>query len=275
MNHTPHTQDHHEHTHNHNYSSANEEFFNNQAETYENKPQAQELARRISKAMRETYPSLFDEDQTSLLDYACGPGLVSRELCAYVKSIVGVDISQGMVDRYNVRVANQGIPPEEMRAVKVELKGDGSELDGARFDVIIVSISLSLSQSLLLLTWNMEHSPYGTDNTLYALCSSIQCVAAYHHFASVDETTRILGSFLKPGGSLLVADIVNDGSDKNPLGHFGHVVAHTAGFSEEEMQRLVEGAGLEDFKFTIAIPNVRLHETDVQIFLAKAVRPQT
>lgn len=46
-----------------------------------------------------------------------GPGLNSRVLAPFVKSIVGVDISQEMVDRYNKRVENQGIPREEMRAI--------------------------------------------------------------------------------------------------------------------------------------------------------------
>lgn len=43
-----------------------------------------------------------------------------------------------MVERYNQRVADQGIPPEEMRAVCVDLHQDNSELEGTRFDVIVV-----------------------------------------------------------------------------------------------------------------------------------------
>ena len=35
----------------------------------------------------------------------------------------------------------------------------------------------------------------------------LQCCASYHHSPSIPETTRALASFLKPGGSLLVADI--------------------------------------------------------------------
>lgn len=65
-------------------------------------------------------------------------GLISKELAPYAKSIVGVDISQGVVDRYNLSVSNQGIPPEEMRAVCAELKGGDEELDGLKFDVITV-----------------------------------------------------------------------------------------------------------------------------------------
>lgn len=59
-------------------------------------------------------------------------------LASHVKSILGVDISAGMVRQYNTRMANQGIPPEEMRAVCVELEGTTEELDGMKFDVIVV-----------------------------------------------------------------------------------------------------------------------------------------
>jgi hypothetical protein len=43
-----------------------------------------------------------------------------------------------MVDQYNTRVQNQGIPYDEMKAICVELKGEEGELDGAKFDVIVV-----------------------------------------------------------------------------------------------------------------------------------------
>lgn len=69
-------------------------------------------------------------------------GLVSRALAPHARVLVGVDVSQGAVDRYNLRVANQGIPPAEMRAVCAELQGNAQELaalGGERFDVVIVS----------------------------------------------------------------------------------------------------------------------------------------
>ena len=56
--------------------------------------------------------------------------MVSQQLCQYVKTIVGVDISQVSVDRYNTQAANQGLAPDEMRAICSELKGDPGELDG-------------------------------------------------------------------------------------------------------------------------------------------------
>ena len=66
-------------------------------------------------------------------------GLVSQQLCQYVKSVVGVDISQASVDLYNTQASNQGLGPEEMRAVCTELKGEPDELNGLKFDIIVVS----------------------------------------------------------------------------------------------------------------------------------------
>jgi len=66
-------------------------------------------------------------------------GLVSKELVPHVKSILGVDISQGMVDQYNKRVQDEGIPLEKMHAVRCEIEGKDGELDDSKFDVIFVS----------------------------------------------------------------------------------------------------------------------------------------
>ena len=72
--------------------------------------------------------------------YYLHTGLVSRELAPHAKRILGVDISQGMVDQYNLRVANQGISSDEMRAVAVQLKGEDGELENQKFDVVVVRI---------------------------------------------------------------------------------------------------------------------------------------
>lgn len=62
---------------------------------------------------------------------------MSRNLAPYTRQIVGIDISQGMVDYYNQRVFNQGIPSDQMRAICV---GDEErELGDQKFDVIVVS----------------------------------------------------------------------------------------------------------------------------------------
>ncbi|KAF7298429.1 Methyltransf-11 domain-containing protein [Mycena kentingensis (nom. inval.)] len=123
---------------------------------------------RIIDALLDAYP--FNES-TSILDSACGKGLISRGLAPHCGSIVAVDNNQASVDDFARRISNQGIPPEEMHVVCAQLEGNDSELDGQKFDVVV-------------------------------------CSAAYHHLESIPNTTRILAFFLKPGGHLLVVDFL-------------------------------------------------------------------
>jgi cyclopropane fatty-acyl-phospholipid synthase-like methyltransferase len=64
---------------------------------------------------------------------------MSRHFARYTKKIIGVDASQGMVDHYNQYVSNQGIPPDQMYAVRVQLTGANTDLHGQKFDIIVVS----------------------------------------------------------------------------------------------------------------------------------------
>ncbi|EKM56093.1 uncharacterized protein PHACADRAFT_122275 [Phanerochaete carnosa HHB-10118-sp] len=226
----------HNHNHTHDYAGENQKHYDATAQQYDARQDVQELARRLREAMIKTHPSLFDEEHTTVMDYACGTGALSRELSPYVKSILGVDISQGMVDQYNTRVSNQGISPEEMRAVCVEIKGNGDEFEGVKFDLITCSMS-------------------------------------YHHFSSTTDTTKLLTSFLKPGGSLLIVDIMKDeqGQDVTPE-HYKHIVAHRGGFAESEIRGVFEESGLSDFLFTPAT-KAKMHGREVSIFIATGKKP--
>ncbi|GBE82817.1 Uncharacterized methyltransferase [Sparassis crispa] len=224
-------------SHGHNYADANKQYFNETAQKWHAHPEAQEMARRLTAAMKSTYPTLFDEERTTVLDFACGTGLISRELCADTTSIVGVDISSGTVDQYNLRASNQGLAPEEMRAICVDLKGTEGELDGAKFDVVV-------------------------------------CASSFHHFSSVKDVMRTLVFFLKPGGSLLVTDVMKD-ADESELfpQNVHHIVAHPHGFDKSDMRKVFEGAGLSDFRFTSAF-SAKFHGKDVKCFLAKGVKQE-
>jgi hypothetical protein len=50
-----------------------------------------------------------------------------------------------MVDQFNLSVSNQGIPPEEMRAVCCDLTVAPDQLDGMKFDVVVVRPRLQRS----------------------------------------------------------------------------------------------------------------------------------
>ncbi len=99
-------------------------------------------------------------------------GLLETTLIAHCKSIQGVDISQGMVDQYNKRAGTLGVT-SKMSAVAYELKDLPEELEGRKFDVVLVRTS----------AWAPKPS-LRTDMHL-------QCTMAYHHFESTDEITRI------------------------------------------------------------------------------------
>ncbi len=73
------------------------------------------------------------------------------------------DISQGMVDQYNKRAETLGIT-SKMSAIAYELNGLPEELEGCKFNVVLVRTS----------TWAPK-LPFRTD--MYS-----QCTMTYHHF---------------------------------------------------------------------------------------------
>jgi hypothetical protein len=45
-----------------------------------------------------------------------------------------------MVENFSKRISDNGISPEEMSVVCADLKGEESELDGEKFDVVVVRV---------------------------------------------------------------------------------------------------------------------------------------
>lgn len=108
---------------------------------YETIPKVEEVTTSIYESILTHHP--FDKETTVVMDYACGTGLISKGLIPHSKEVIGVDISQGMVDFYDSRAREIGYELERMRAVCVELKEDDPVLDGQKFDVIAVRVSIA------------------------------------------------------------------------------------------------------------------------------------
>ena len=92
--------------------------------------------------------------------------------------------------------------------------------------------------------------------------------------SDINETTRILATFLKPGGSLLIADFLKDSGtrpmDDTMLEPFKHVVAHKGGFAEAEMRATFEQAGLGNFECDVITQvTIPVIEVEADCFLAK------
>ncbi|KAI0781452.1 S-adenosyl-L-methionine-dependent methyltransferase [Trametes elegans] len=221
----------------HDIVEANRAYFDENAEKFEEQhPEARQVGLNSVNAMREAYPALFDKARTEVMDFACGTGLVSQALRPHVKHVTGVDISQASVDFYNKQAAEKGVA-DDIHAVCAELKGEPGELGGAKFDLVT-------------------------------------CCASYHHFPSIDDTTRLLASFLKPGGTLLVVDLAAtpDGQELVPATHH-HLVPHTHGLTEDQMRAAFEGAGLTGFEMREAHTTMTKVFGNTKWFLARGVKP--
>lgn len=160
--------------------------------------------------------------------YVCHPPSIhladiSKALAPYITQSIGVDISESMVNEYNVGASNQGIPASEMHAVVGNLISPSA------------SPSASLSGPEF---FNFDIAAVGL---------------GFHHFTDPALASKRLGERLKTGGTLLIIDFLPHGHDHS-LNHkemeeYG--VTHM-GFSEDDVKRLFEGAGVgQDFEYVV------------------------
>lgn len=79
----------------------------------------------------------------------------------------------------------------------------------------------------------------------------------------------LVSTYLNPGGSLLVADLVHGGSTHEIFPENSrHIVAHKGGFTEEDIRSTFEKAGLKNITFEITA-RVRHAGHSVDLFLAR------
>ena len=117
------------------------------------------------------------EPQAKMLDYACGDGLPSCTLKTHLKTCIGVDVSAGMLAKYNETAARLGLGPEEMIAVRGDLFADPVE-----------PTDPPLPEERL------------RDFDLVAICMAL------HHMEDIQLAISKLVQRLRPGGTLLVID---------------------------------------------------------------------
>ena len=142
-----------------------------------------------------------DEEQqpkeVKLLDYACGTGLMAECLAPYVTVTRGIDLSTTMVESFNKKHLSLGIPAEKTHAVVGDLFTDpvDSMFEGEEW-------------------WGFDIVSVG---------------AAFHHFEGPVEAARRLKERLRPGGVVLISDMLEGGDVPVKEGEGGE------GGSEEEI----------------------------------------
>ncbi|KAI9892416.1 MAG: hypothetical protein M1814_001373 [Vezdaea aestivalis] len=184
-------------------TELNKQFFDTIAGSYKESPRVTKLHEDLAKEVRAHLDWLGidwvdpeKEEGSSktvrVFDYACGPGHMSKIFLPFATSVVGADLSTGMVEQYN-RVANeQGLEPMEMKAVQGDLLSTppSTSLDGSEFH----------------------------DFDL-ALCS-----LAFHHFNDFTlAASRLVERVKKGTGKVLVIEFVPGGAED----HGGHGAGHT------------------------------------------------
>ncbi|KAL8792792.1 MAG: hypothetical protein Q9195_004605 [Heterodermia aff. obscurata] len=178
--------------------------------------------------------------RVSLLDYACGTGLVSRALGPYVDSIQALDLSANMVARYKDLAASSPL---------VSVKDATARVGNILTDELA----------------NEELHGF----SIAAIC------AALHHVESPALAIRRLAGRLRSEGALLVIDFVEDGVQTQHDSPAEHTI-HKHAFSKDEMKEMMEDAGLVDFEWKempgkVALRMDENHPVFRTMFLARAV----
>lgn len=108
--------------------------FDTDAATWEDVPRRLTLVRDVAAAIRRQIPLT---PQTDMLDFACGTGLVSMQLHPFVRSIVGMDSSKGMLDVFATKTAQ--LPQNTVRTQFLDV-AHGDVLTGT-YDLIVCSMA--------------------------------------------------------------------------------------------------------------------------------------
>lgn len=109
--------------------------FDAAAAAWDEEPRRVKLAGEIADAIRATLPLSAEWDA---MDFGCGTGLVTVRLAPYLRSIVGVDSSRGMLDRLDAKIQAAGLS-NVRTSMAEELLGEPS---AARFQLITSAMTL-------------------------------------------------------------------------------------------------------------------------------------
>jgi predicted TPR repeat methyltransferase len=109
--------------------------FDKEAASWDEKPARVKLAKDIATAISKQITLTVDMD---VLDFGCGTGLLTIQLEPFVRSITGVDSSQGMLDIFKMKIAKLKLNNAD--AVLVDLE-KGETLSG-HYELVVSSMTL-------------------------------------------------------------------------------------------------------------------------------------
>ncbi|KAK6346192.1 hypothetical protein TWF730_010523 [Orbilia blumenaviensis] len=188
---------------------GNHEFWKTATSSYDSLDWQKKLTGQIRAFIQrqDTWLALSSPPATEvkLLDYACGPGVVSLSLLPYTTKIVALDVNPHQVAEYNRRSLGSSYPPSLIRAEEGDLfladpKDTPEKFSGGEYN-----------------------------NFDYAICS-----AALHHVDNPALGVQRLAERLKDGGRVVIIEFL--ARDLNALGEGSMVSPAEAGTEEERLK---------------------------------------
>jgi 2-polyprenyl-3-methyl-5-hydroxy-6-metoxy-1,4-benzoquinol methylase len=109
--------------------------FDKEADHWEEDPDRAKLAGDIAAAMTKEVPLTPDMD---VLDYGCGTGLLTLLLQPHIRTVTGIDSSQGMIDVLNAKIRKYSLINVKTKFLDLEEGGPLEEM----FHLITCSMTM-------------------------------------------------------------------------------------------------------------------------------------
>lgn len=121
-------------------------------------------------------------NDTSIVDFACGTGLVLEKIAPYIPQgkFVGVDISRAMLDKFDAK---------------------GEKAQAAYPDLHVLSVCGDIMDE------NFDIS------NLVKSADILLCSLAFHHLHEYEQVAQKLKTFVKPGGWIFIYDFYNEDNE--------------------------------------------------------------
>lgn len=162
---------------------------------------------------------------------ACGPGTITAALSSHATYFQGIDLSDNMAKAYHLRFQDSAniLADAVVGDLLTETPPEHlSELKYLDFDIAAIGLG-------------------------------------FHHFENLQLCLTRLIERLKPGGTLLILDLLTH----EPEEAYKTIVAHH-GFSEGQMKQLFGDAGLTDVDVVVMEKEVMMHGTKPRkVFMAR------
>ncbi len=118
-----------------NIMNTDKRDFDKEAASWDENPARVKLAKDVAHAISK---QIVLTPEMDIMDFGCGTGLLTLQLQPFVRSVTGVDSSQGMLNIFNMKIAKLKL--NNIRAVSADLDR-GDTLTG-NYDAVISNMTL-------------------------------------------------------------------------------------------------------------------------------------